>query len=347
MISIDSAYTRYLDLAANIGLVKVELHLPCDTVLFNSPTASIFHAQVNAGYAIMMPQVDLCAMSSDMLPNLHDYIVQIFFDFLTLKEAAARHKLIPKAVQHANPPRLVPFLVYQSNEQADQVRDILTSITLLRPRTLNETNPGLAVTWNHLCLHLLVDIDRIQNPCGRAGPEAARHAREELTLWCGTASARRAVLHSSQLFRLLSRYRVGDNKASVLGHVLFLAAIVMGVFFLLSRKTSSIAVNPPIELLGAIDWGVVGNTGLDTNDTVPYYVYPSIQGAQQGNASVTTFIRESGPMTFGGEEFEHCPQSARKVVLLFAQLLEEISLPERFEYTHLLKTIADFFIHTV
>jgi hypothetical protein len=224
-----------------------------------------------------------------------------------LKEAAARHKPIFKAVQHANPPRLVPFFVYQSDEQADQVCNILTSITLLRPRTLNEIDPGLAVTWSHLCLHLLVDIDGIQNAYGRASPEAARHAREELALWCGTASARRAVLHPSQLFRLLSRYRVGDNKASVLGHVLFLAGIVMGMFFLLSRKTSSIEINPPIEILGAIDWGVVGNTGLDTNDTVPYYVYPSIKDTQQGNSPVTTFIRESGPMTFGGEEFEHCP----------------------------------------
>ncbi|OAP60422.1 hypothetical protein AYL99_05424 [Fonsecaea erecta] len=339
LISIDSAYTRMLDLAANIGIERVELVMPCDSTLFDAPSATVFFCRVEFGASMIAPQADLAAAPVGEGPSISTFDalgLRTLLDVLCLREAAYRHKLLSKANSPSRPTSFVPSLVYARDESASNIARALVSIATTRTPLLQQDAPA-ALTWNHLCLLLCADIDRVQTACGRTGLEAAHKAMKDLFLWSQTPSARRAVLHSAQIFNILSQQRVSDCKTLLPELLLSNAALVMAMYVCVSPQNSHSYVQPT-ELLQRPDWCSIGEEGF----CPPSRIEDRDGLAMSMNSLIWRFIVEGGALTFGGETYSPGAASARKVVLVYAQLVDEISPKPGSDHSRLLRTIGDF-----
>ena len=350
LISIDSAYTRMLDLAANIGIDRVEVVLPCDSSLFDAPSASAFFRKVDGGSSMLGSRVDLGAASrgggtKPWAILLNSLGLRTLLDVLALREAAYRHKLLSKAssldvFRHLS---FIPSLAYAQHEDAGGMARDLVAVSRTQIGMIYKDAPT-SLSWNHLCLLLCVDIDRVQTGCGRTGLQASLRALRDLTLWSQSASARRAVLHSAEIFRVLSQQRVSDVKTLLPELLLSNAALVMAIYVFVA--TMSVAsTKEPLELLQSIDWADVGIEGFSTSLERTSLAQSQSSGNNMlsfGGRPAWAFIIEGGPFTFGSETYTPGATSARKVVLTYAQLLDEISPRGGSEYARLLRTIGDF-----
>lgn len=352
LIAIDSAYTRMLDLAANIGIDRVEILLPCDAALFEAKSATVFFQRVESGASMLGDQVDLGAASggiSQELASTLDFLgLRTMLDVLALREAAYRHKLLSKAPQSSRSTQFVPVLSYAQNVNAASMARDLMSIASARESRMYQ-DATTALSWNHLGLLLCADIDRVQTACGRMGLEASREALRDLIAWSQTASARRAILHAAQIFHILSQQRVSDTKTLLPDMILSNAALVMAVYVCVNMLDESTVVVDPVELTETANWSGIGDRGLCVSSTSSRAGRQSEKSRNQiepgAETSQWSFIVNGGPFTFGGETYVAGALSGRKVVLVFAQLVDEISPRAGSEYSRLLRTISDFLGH--
>lgn len=343
LISIDSAYTRMLDLAANIGIDRMEVVLPCDSALFDAPCASVFFQRVEAGAPMLGDHVDLGVATKRakkaLSTRLDSLGLRTLLDVLALREAAYHHRLLSKTPSALRNHSFIPAATYAQNEQAASIARELVSAGHVNGALLYQ-DASTAILWNHLCMLLCADIDRVQTACGRMGLEAALQAQSDLASWSQTPSARRAILHSAQIFNVLSQQRVSDVKTLLPELILSNAALVMAMYVFASQMNPALC-SEPLELMLRPDWSSVGADGLSM-----FLDGTAAAAASASSSSSTTltkrFIAEGAPFTFGGEDYTPGAMSARRVVLTYAQLVDEISQRGESEHSRLLRTISDF-----
>lgn len=335
LISLDSAYTRMLDLAANIGVEKLEVVLPCDSALFDAPSAASFFYKIKSGIPMIASHADLSSATNFLISTLDLSGLRILLDVIALREAAARHKLLPGASSSLRIISFVPMAAYAANEKACSIAKALVAVGTTRMILVNQDAPT-ALTWNYLCLVLTADINRVQNACGRIGPAASQQALGELKKWAQTTSARRAILHAAQIFRVLSHYRVSDHKTLLCELVLLHAALVLAVYVGVHSPTPR-QEEDSFELTSNVQWADVCDEGL-TKPPSGHKNAPLLPMSQSAK-----FVARGGPFSFGGETYPPGAISARKLVLIFAQLFDEIFTRNESEYPKLLRTIGDFF----
>jgi len=342
LISIDSAFTFLLDLAGNIGLDRLEVALPCDSSLFDAPSAAAFFSKVESGSAIVMRQADLTKMSTEEVAGLTEYGLRVLLDVVALKEAVARHKVLPNPLAASAHFAFVPASMYAADKRTSKIAGTLVHISNTHQDLVRGNNATVALFWNHSCMAIMADLDRIQMACGRAGLDASQKSLTDLAIWASTASARRALLHAAQIFRVLTRYRVGDNKVLIHESLLCNAAMVMAIYVFVrspSVRHQAAPDSQPLELLHDVDWSAIGDQGLCTppdDDDEPRL------GSHGTSSAAASFISNGGNFSFGGECYGDHGGSARKLVLNCAQLLDEITTRDESEHSHLLRTIGDF-----
>lgn len=334
LISIDSAYTRMLDLAANICLDRIEVILPCDAALFEAPTAAAFFRRVESGVSPVAAQVDMSAISSGAILGFDVSAVKLLLDVLALREAAARHRTLFSGSSSSKLTTSIPALAFATSDASRGIAETLASLTTSRFGLVKQDPPAL-LAWNHLCLLLTADLDQIQTACGRTGLETSQKAFTDLATWARTASARRAVLHASQIFHIVSRHRISDHKTLLYEQILSSAALVMTTYVRLDVQTPAPHAES-LELLQNIDWAVIGHEGLSGAQVAETNI-PLLSSDHAGR-----FIGGGGLFTFGGETYSLGAVSARKMALNYAQLLDEIGPRHGSEHSQLLRTIGDF-----
>ncbi|KAK5199359.1 hypothetical protein LTR92_001833 [Exophiala xenobiotica] len=336
LISIDSAYTRMLDLAANIAVDRIEVILPCDSALFEAPTAASFWRRVEFGTSMIASQVDMSTLPHDSISELDLSGVKLLLDVLALREAAARHRLLFGGSASFRLMSFVPALAYAAIDKASSIAPSLVSVATTRAMLLQQDAPT-ALAWHHLCLMLTADLDRIQTACGRTGLEASARAMTDLKAWAQTTRARRAVLHAAQIFTLLSGHRVLDHKTLLYEPLLSNAALVTAMYVALCPQSpDSLYGGEPVDLLQTVDWAVMGNRGFSPspNSDVSSFV--------PDQTAACKFVTNGGPFMFGGEVYTFGTRSARRVVLNYAQLMDEIATRTGSEHSQLLRTVGDF-----
>lgn len=126
----------------------------------------------------------------------------------------------------------------------------------------------------------------------------------------------------------------------------------MAVYVCVSMIDESTVAVDPVELTETADWSGIGDRGLCVSSTTSSSSSTSRQSGKSRNqiepgagSSQWSFIVNGGPFTFGGETYVAGALSGRKIVLVFAQLVDEISPRAGSEYSRLLRTISDFLGH--
>ncbi|KAH8597482.1 hypothetical protein B0O99DRAFT_617553, partial [Bisporella sp. PMI_857] len=205
-------------------------------------------------------------------------------------------------------------------------------------------DPLTMLAWNNLCLLFTADLDLLEIGSGREGSEPARRAMVAITKWSRSAGARRAILHASQIFLILSSSRLQVSNMARADRLLFVSALVLSMYLFVveQRDTEDIQV---FELVQEINWTTIGGEGLQSSQEYNQPISPSISERPADLVDTASeFIRHGGPVSFSGEDQLSGATAARKILLNFVYLLDDVGKWRESRYSQLLRIMSDLVI---
>jgi hypothetical protein len=129
----------------------------------------------------------------------------------------------------------------------------------------------------------------------------------------------------------MTKRRITDGTMFMSEVALFNAALVLSLYVYASPVTLESCTQPPLELLDEVDWNQIGDEGLpgwNTTQNNPAYV-------------ASRFITEGGPVSFNRFVCEGGYASARRVLLSYVGLLDEVGRWNWRKFRHILRVMAD------
>jgi hypothetical protein len=230
--------------------------------------------------------------------------------------------------------QLEPWRIYAEDPRSRDILPLLVNLSSSSIDALRTADLNSAVLWHASCMALGANMKYFETAAGRAGPEPAVSALEDISAWSQTPSARRSVLHAAHIYKLLFDRKVSDivNPHSVVA--LFHAALVLGLYIFTLPPTVACDMNDNcIELLDIVDWISIGQLGLIANSQ-------TTNGF--GEASmVVKFICNGGPFSITGIALEGGYLAARRTLLHCADLMEGMGRWRSRTFSQILHIMSD------
>lgn len=327
---------------------KIEVILPCEAVLFETDTAARFLQVINAGAPITMLPMNLRHLSMAPPVILDGLGMQVLLAGVYLQLAPACHRLLAGNRLLRETYSFVPADLFAMDSEAKDISTLLASLPRNYSGKFLEGNTVNILLWNSLCMELTADPNLFELASGRGGPESVPKALANLATWSKSAGARRAVLHAAQIFHIMSQSRAPQNNMVMYESLLFISALVLGLYlFAVPNMEENLdSESCDFEIVKDINWSTVGGEGL-FKISEPSNMIPCQNNSGQHSDSscvIKKFIKDGGPISFAGEIYRGRGPTARKVLLNYAHLLDEIARWNGSEYSQLLRTISDFLI---
>jgi hypothetical protein len=232
---------------------------------------------------------------------------------------------------------------------SSKAKDITDALLLLPSRyaeLFRQRHRVAAFAWNNVCLALTADLDLLEVASGREGLDSARIAIAVVTKWSQTQNARRAILHAAQIFDILSSSRLGDSNIARQDLLLYNSALVLSMYLFVCHREEEAEeeLSDPgsFELLQDIDWALVGEDGMRSAPSA--LPSPAIQERQSHSPTDAAryFIRHGGLLSFAGELQHGGGVAARKILLNYVRLLDDLGKWRGSRYSQLLRTMSEF-----
>jgi hypothetical protein len=339
----DAAYARLLGTNGVIDPNHVNIVLPTNSDLFDSPNAARFVEDAKKSNETT-PLIHMRYFAEQTLGSemMNGFFIQVVLDNIYILISNAQLKIFSVAddtVLHSS--GFTPVTLYNQSSGANTISRQLVAISRdhmrwLRPPTATLTS----LTWNYLCMIVTAPVEQLELALGRRGLHSVPKSRSAVRTWHKTSAARRAVLHAAQIFNILTNgaYLPPSSVDKTLLRVeamVFTAALVLGLYFLMeetSMPPSTGADNPipasGLELLQDIDWAIVDDAGLTG---------PRPDGAMDLDSVEPTFSRQcvaiqakkfinSGLMllSFNQSSQTQGTRMARRVLQEYAYLLDQL-----------------------
>jgi hypothetical protein len=320
----------------------IRLWIPEDNTLYLAPTsrkwAELLSVTSQATQILELSAHDFKLPS--LKGKIHAFSLYGLLCTALLRVTADTYRLIRSSdLSGPEQHQYVPWNILRLDKRGSVSVPILTEMIQLYDDTFRNSNPNCIVIWHSVCILITVDIDILGRAAGRDGAESMVKARQALTSWARTASARRACVHAAQTFRILSHRKPADGTAFQSVRTLFMAALVLGVYILTSPKYShpdTIEDGIPFDLANAsIDWKEVGDEGFSSSESL-------IQDNTEGlESDAVKFIRFGGPIVIDRNIYLSGARHAQRIILEFANLLDEVGTHWMADYARLLYMIHD------
>ncbi|KAK5040101.1 hypothetical protein LTS07_000598 [Exophiala sideris] len=334
IVMIDALYSDALDLVPVIPTNVFNLVLPSDEKLFCAASEADWRNALQAGCGISSSIIefhaDRVSLSSRNLGisacGLHGILSTVW-----LRQSEAHHRLISRSDLSSHRWGLVPYEVYSTDHFAKPLAPFLVNVMQRHGDTLQNLNPHCLIMWNTLCMMLLGNPWMFEIGAGRQGAKPAKAALNCIASWANTPAARRACVHAAQIFWICSKRKISDSMMLHSETGLFLSALVLGLYVLVTRTSFQDGLQRTnYELLTEIDWRRVGDVGLG-GDT------------QYGKAltPLADFIANGGNLTFSGMPIFGGYSSARRILVHFANLLEDAGIWRVTETCRILHIMGD------
>jgi len=328
LIEADCWWAGYLSTTPLIRPENVQILSPSDYSLYHVNSASKWFHLVQRGTPIdsnkitpsFHPTPGLKLDPSSFRSLLTLLLLRIYESNDRLANGAATQKQMEPWRAFAEDPRsrdILPLLVSLSS----------SSIDALRTADLNS-----AVLWHASCMVLGANMRYFEFAAGRAGPEPAVSALEDISAWSQTASARRSVLHAAHIYKLLIDRKVSDivNPHSVVA--LFHAALILGLYIFTLPPTNTCSMNEDcIELLDIADWMSISQSGFTSTPQSP----------SAGASQAVRFICNGGPFSITGIALEGGYLAARRTLLHCADLMEGMGRWKSRTFSQILHIMSD------
>ncbi|PVH75631.1 hypothetical protein DL98DRAFT_562340 [Cadophora sp. DSE1049] len=331
---VDTWYSAMLHTSPIMRTDDIQIILPCDAALFQATTATKWAHLAATRHQICMPMVSL---SNDMLtlPELNNTLEPLamhgILSIIRLRISHDFHRLLSGCHRRADEQYFVPALTYDLDPRAKQTKSLVIHVMKSYDQLFTSMNPNCIVLWHNTCIMLTSDIRLFEIGAGCAGAPAARQALDDISAWTQTPSARRACLHAAQTFKLMSNRRASDGDPFHASTGLFISALILGLYvFMVPPESDSGTANPGsgFDLIDDVDWTVVGGEGLGAPS--PDSTNPSMNSNMNINTinatddAAVNFIRNGGGICFDGVIHRPGYEAARRILLDYARLLEDI-----------------------
>ena len=227
----------------------------------------------------------------------------------------------------------VPWQSFSTDARAKFVVPLAVGVIRQYGKNFKKMNSNCLVLWHNIFIMLTANMKIFDLGAGRGGPEKGRKALAEIALWSKTPAARRACVHAGQTLKLSANRRASDGIMFHAATSLFISALVLGlyVFQVPEVPKQEGNINQSLDLLGDVNWEAVGNEGLvdmDPNSPIP-------------NDPVARFIRYGGTISLFGSTTQSGYQSARRILLDYVSVLEEMEKWKVGQYSHILRIMSD------
>ncbi|EXL45151.1 hypothetical protein FOCG_12562 [Fusarium oxysporum f. sp. radicis-lycopersici 26381] len=324
----------------NLSNDKVEIYLPCDDALFeDATTATAFLRSVQQGVRITMPRMNSRSFHVLSPSKLNQNSTQILLRSLYLRLIAAKARLSEKhGRKHSQ--SISPAESFSTDED---YKTIIADVVLL-PKAhasfLGERHQNNALGWHYLCILLTTDVDLLETACGRDGLEAAEDSLVHVFRWSQSSSARRALLHAAQVFSILDSCLVRESYLTRPDLVLFVSALVISQYFLVTSYTGNGSGGPVFELLRDVDWATVGDEGFGR--ATGYLPLGRLERETVNSNPAIGFINKGGSVSFAGEVQGLGGVAAKKIARKFAHLMDGFGKWDGCSYSQLLRVMCGF-----
>ncbi|KAI1625265.1 hypothetical protein EDD37DRAFT_381912 [Exophiala viscosa] len=334
IVMIDALYSDALDLVPVIPTNMFNLCLPSDEKLFYAASETDWRRALQAGCGISSSIIEFSAdrvsLSSRNLGmstcGLHGILSTVW-----LRQSEAHHRLISRSDLSSHRWGLVPYEVYSTDHFAKPLAPFLVNVMQRHGDTLQNLNPHCLIMWNTLCMMLLGNPWMFELGAGRQGAKPAKAALNCIASWADTPAARRACVHAAQIFWICSKRKISDSMMLHSETGLFLSALVLGLYVLVIRTSVQDGLrHASYELLTDLDWRQVGDVGL--GGTTPY---------GKVLTPLADFIANGGNLTFSGMPVFGGYSSARRILVQFANLLEDAGMWRVTETCRILHIMGD------
>lgn len=293
---------------------EVRIILPCDSALFQANTAAKWDQLIAKGARLSMPEF---SMSAEMvkLPKLDStldvHAMTGVLSLIRLRISESFHRLLSGSQRRAVDHSFIPWKTYESDLRADASRNFTTQVMRSYGSMLSNMNPNCLILWHNMCIMLTTDLRLFELGAGCAGAAAAREALDDIAVWTQTPAARRAVVHAAQTFTLMTNRRASDGDPFHATTSLFVAALVLGLYVFMAGPDDS-APNSGFDLIEDVDWNTVGTAGLSDDPQMAV------------DDAAINFIQNGGRISFNGVIHQPGYEAARRILLDYARLLEDI-----------------------
>ncbi|QMW34216.1 hypothetical protein G4B84_009682 [Aspergillus flavus NRRL3357] len=334
----DSSLSGIFSMSPVISTSTLHVALPCDFALYRAQSPHDWTTLIQKGSSITTPTVKL-SHNDFYLPTLpHQVHISCLYGIMSailVRLTANYHRLIIGSdLGQEDWHQHIPWRIYNLDKRASSITNVVIHFIRLYDTILANSNPNCIVIWHNLCLLLTADIRLHERAAGREGPEAMQTARQAIALWAKTPAARRACLHAAQIFHRLSNWKPMDGMGFQPARCLLNSALVLAFYTLVSPGATETRLADSFDLATAdIDWKVVGDEGM--TDSTP-------EGEQsRTDDPAVNFIRFGGPVVLCGKTYFGGASYARRLLLDFASLLDEVGRHWMAKYPRLLYMIHD------
>lgn len=293
----------------------MRFYTPCSTSLFEAPDATRW-AQLDSAGQCMKPSMLNLRPNQTFLPAdvpLSSIGLYSLLSAVWLRLTDVKCRLSPQDPT----PILIPGELYQKDEAGVLLVPLLRDIYTAYKADLVRSNPNNVLFWHAMCISLTTNMDILEIAAGRDGINAGKEALERIAGWAQSPSARRACLHAAHIYAAMSRRKVSDGTTFLSEDAIFNAALVLGLYLLVGPDSlQEDGETEPFELLDDIDWNGLAEEGFAG------YV-PSSSNRTKSSPAVR-FVSMGGPVSFSSMVLSGGLNSARRVLVGFVSLLEEV-----------------------
>ncbi|KAI1623832.1 hypothetical protein EDD37DRAFT_695160 [Exophiala viscosa] len=312
--------------------------LPCESILFDAPTEAEWNRMIQQEGSRTSSFVSFSGMTNKLPGSMRsEYGFYGLFSAIWNKIHQANHDLLRDGQRTSEHGPVYPALRYAEDSEARVISPLLGEVYQNYFRGTRHINPNCLTSYNHLCLLLTANLSTLGLAAGRSGAECAKAALCDISSWSYSAAARRACLHAAQIYQHMSQKRTSDGTMFHSETAIFDAALVLALYLYLAPHTTtsgSVERANDYELLDEVDWTSVGSEGLAgfQNDSLS-------DGSQI--CAARRFVRHGGHVRFSGVHLRPGYGSARRVLLDYVHLLEDVGKWRSELYCSILRIMSD------
>lgn len=342
----DSWYSNLLSKAPIIRSESVCVVAPCDEALFQAKSATQWQSLLRSGKSQSAPTFrieDLHQHDMEPIGRLGYLGRSSLLALLQIQTLEAYQRLMPSDPLTVG--SFIPWHVYSGDARAKTVISAVLAANHTAGPLSKVDDTNCVVLWHSLCIMLLADFRMFELAAGRHGAAPATSALENIGQWSQTQAARRACVHAAQNFRLMSERRVSDNVTIHSVTSLFSSALVLGLYlFMVNPGSVSRQGTAPVELAECEpDWTELHDLGF-RDESLEQQAERSLttnREDEQSFSPVYQFVKHGGTISLHGVVQQGGYESARRVLLDFANLMDGISGRRLRTFTQVLHIMSD------
>ena len=326
---------------------SLDLGLPGDDDLFEASNANEWMRLMQSGKNVEMPSIKPrtfhlkgCLDPVLILPQpLQAFSMFSLLNTIKHMVSDIHHRFYALVDDWNGLDRQVPWRTYQHDFRGRSLVPIVVSLAQSSTSSRRHHDINVIILWHNININLAANIQIFELAAGRSGANRGANALADIAEWTKSPSARRAVIHAAQTYRLLSNRKVSDTLMLNSMSALFASALVLSLYiFQLPQDMTpggDVGNMPRFDVMSDVDWMMLGDTGLTDN-------MPNQPGIYDGShrSAAADFVNYGGPISINGTPASGYV-SARRVLLEFAHLMDEMGAWKPKTFSRILHIMSD------